>query len=293
MFVQYNHDMTEREDRTGYSLNRGIALAARLAESGRYIFTIEDARRAAEEVGLPQSSVAVTLGRLADAKWIRRLKRGLYAGTGRLPGGVDVHPFAVATALVQPSAVSQWSALSHHGLTTQVPWVVTVTSPKQVMTPSMRKSADDDGKSQRRHLWVVGELNIDFVKVRQDRFFGVEDVWVDQESRVPIMDPERTTLDLFANPRAFGGLDTGLATLNEHGERIDLQRLVEYALRFGSKAVSARLGWCLEKLGLREPGLERLRAHVGPGLQVLDPTRVARGRRDARWCVLDNITPRP
>src|SRR5665647_2486649 len=84
--------MTEREDRTGYSLNRGIALAARLAESGRYIFTIEDARRAAEEVGLPQSSVAVTLGRLADAKWIRRLKRGLYAGTGRLPGGVDVHP---------------------------------------------------------------------------------------------------------------------------------------------------------------------------------------------------------
>ena len=289
--VQYNHDMTESEDRTGYSLSKGIALAARLAESGRYIFTTEDARGAAEEVGLPQSSVAVTLGRLAGAEWIVRLKRGLYAGTGRLPGGVDVHPFAVATALVQPSAVSQWSALSHHGLTTQVPRMVTVTSPKQVMTPSMRKRVEPDRRSQQKHVWVVGELSVDFVKVRPDRFFGVEDIWVDQQFRVPIMDPERTVLDLFANPRAFGGLDTGLATLSEHGEDVDLQRLVEYALRFGSKAVSARLGWCIEKLSLRAPGLEGLRTHVGPGLQVLDPTRVARGHRDARWCVLDNVTP--
>jgi len=290
--MQYNHDMAERADRSGYSLNRGIALAAHLAESGHYIFTTEDARRAAEEVGLPQSSVAVTLGRLADAGWIMRLKRGLYAGTGRLPGGADVHPFAVATALVRPSAVSHWAALSHHGLTTQVPRVVTVTSPKQVMTPSMRTRGNDGGRSQRRHSWVVGGLSVDFVKVRQDRFFGVEEVWVDQEFRVPIMDPERTVLDLFVNPRAFGGLDMGLATLSEHGESVDLQRLVEYALRFGSKAVSARLGWCLEKLGLRAPGLEHLRSQVGPGLQILDPTRAARGHRDARWCVLDNVTPR-
>lgn len=289
--MQYNRDMTAQQDRAGYSLGSGIALASRLAEAGLYIFTTEDAKRAAAEIGLPQSSVAVTLGRLADARWIVRLKRGLYAGTGRLPGGVDVHPFAVATALVQPSAVSHWSALSHHGLTTQVPRVVTATSPKKVVTPSMREQVEGGTGSRRRHLWAIGGLDIEFVKVRPDRFFGAEEVWVDQQFRVPVMDLERTVLDLFASPRTFGGLDTGLATLDEHWRRFDLPRLTEYALRFGSKAVMARLGWCLEKVGVRDPRLDELKSHVGPGLQVLDPTRVARGHRDARWRVLDNVTP--
>lgn len=283
--------MRAGKDTPGYSLGSGIELASRLAHSGLYIFTTDDARRAADEIGLSLTGVPITLSRLADSGWIVRLRRGLYAGTGRLPGGVDVHPYAVATALAQPSAVSHWSALSHHGLTTQIPRVVTVTSPKQVTTPSMRERQSARASSRRRHVWVVAGIEVDFVKVRPDRFFGFDMVWVDQLFRAPVMDAERTVLDLCVTPRAFGGLDTALATLSEHVVRLDVSRLVSYATRFGSKAVSARLGWCLERVGVQDPALEQLRLQVGPGLQILDPTRAARGRRDSRWSVLDNVTP--
>lgn len=289
--MQYSHDMTSGPDRARYSGGSGIALATRLVETGHYIFTTEQARRAAAEIGMPQSSVAVTLGRLAEAAWILRLHRGLYAGTGRLPGGFSIHPFAVATSLVRPSTVSHWSALSYHGLTSQVPRTVTATTPKKVMTPSMRSQTGEHDRRKGKHLWRVAGLEIEYFKVRLDRFFGAEDVWVDEHFRVSVTDVERSVLDMFASPRAFGGLDAGLATLEEHAERLDLQRLVEYSLRFGSKAVSARLGWCLEKVGTGAPVLEQLRSHVGPGIQVLDPTRAARGHRDARWCVLDNVSP--
>jgi len=291
--MQYNHNMTERWDTRGYARGRGIALASRLAESGLYIFTTDDAKRAATDLGLPVSGVTATLGRLADAGWIVRLKRGLYAGTGRLPGGVDVHPFTLATAIVRPSAVSRWSALSYHGLTTQVPLRVTVTSPKSVTPPSMRRPLPVLRTPHQKHMWTIDAVSVEFFKVREDRYFGIDAVWVDQHFRVSIMDRERTVLDLFAHPRAFGGLDTGLETLREHGEELDLGRLVGYSLRFGSKAVNARLGWSIEQVGLHAQGLDDLRSSTGPGLQLLDPSRAARGHRDGRWCVLDNVTPRP
>jgi len=288
----YNHNMDQTSRTRGYALGRGIALASRLADSGAYIFTIADAKRMAPDAGVPESAVAATLRRLADAGWIVRLKRGLYAGTGRLPGGADVHPFAVATAIVQPSAISRWSALAHHGLTTQVPLTVTVASPKAVMTPSMRKRTDEGRDPAVRHEWTIGSVDIDFVKVREDRFFGVEETWVDQQFRVPVFDPERTVLDLFAHPRTFGGLDAGIAVLDEHGDDLDLDRLVRYAVLYAAKSASARLGWCAEHVGLRAQSLEQLRATTGPGLQLLDPTRPARGHRDGRWSLLDNVTPR-
>jgi predicted transcriptional regulator of viral defense system len=203
-----------------------------------------------------------------------------------------VHPYAIATSMVQPSAVSRWTALSHHGLTTQLPWTVTVTSPKTVMTPSMRRPDRGHHRAPVGHTWLVGDVTIQFVKVREDRFFGVEVVWVDQQFRVPVFDRERTVLDLFAYPRAFGGLDTALAVLREYGRELDLDRLIAYSLRYASKAVNGRVGWSLEEVGLNAPGVEELRLHVGPGLQLLDPTRPAHGRRDGRWFVLDNISPR-
>ena len=51
----------------------------------------------------------------------------------------EIHPFAVAAALVRPSAISHWSALDHHGLTTQMPKMVQVSIPGKVVTPEMRR----------------------------------------------------------------------------------------------------------------------------------------------------------
>ena len=109
-----------------------------LVEEGRIVFTTCEARQIAEKSGIPEGYVTNLLMLMVRNGWLIRLKRSLYARSGPAFGDVQVHSFAIATCLVTPSAVSHWSALHHHGLTEQIPLVVTAFTPKKVVTPSMR-----------------------------------------------------------------------------------------------------------------------------------------------------------
>ena len=68
-----------------YGVSAGIMLASTLAEAGLYVFTTEEATTSAPE-GIEPRRVPYLLKALADSGWIIRLCRGLYAGTGKLPG---------------------------------------------------------------------------------------------------------------------------------------------------------------------------------------------------------------
>lgn len=274
-----------------YAEPKGIALLGALTEAGRYAFSTADAREASTRVGLAPGAVETTLRRLADAGWVERLRRGLYATTGELPGNGALHPFAIATAIVQPSAVSHWSALNHHGLTTQIPRIVTCMTTRKVVTPSMRSGASRAGPG--RHRWeTAGGLRASYSTVTPAHYFGIEDVWVDQRSRVPITDRERSVLETFAHPGAFGGIGEGLGILEEHLAELDVGRLVAHALRYGATSVVKRLGFTLERAGAPAEALEPLRSLPATGVRLLDPARAARGRCDRRWGVQDNLTPR-
>jgi predicted transcriptional regulator of viral defense system len=270
-----------------YGLSRGIALASSLAEAGLYVFTTEDAVRLRADDVSP-TTVRYLLKLLTDAGWIIRLRRGLYAGTGRLPGGVDVPPFVIATSLVSPSAVAFFSALAHHGLTDQIPRVITAITPRKVVVPSMREAGQMTGQ-RGQHLWHAAGLDFRYVAILPKRFsFGIEPVWLDERFRVPVTDRERTVLDLFALPRLLGGPGEGLAVLERVGEGIDLEKLVSYALRYDSVAVAKRLGWSLEQTGTGGSVLIPLAELPTSHFTALDPGRVRRGPRDRRWMIIDN-----
>ena len=99
----------------------GTELVRRLAERGERIFTVKEAGQVASKVGLSAGYLHEGLHHLARSGWIVRLRKGLYALSGAVPGASPVHEFEIAMALVKPSAISHWSVLSHHGLTEQVP----------------------------------------------------------------------------------------------------------------------------------------------------------------------------
>jgi predicted transcriptional regulator of viral defense system len=269
-----------------YGLSTGIALAASLAEAGLYVFTTDDAVRLRPPDVAP-ARIPYLLKVLADAAWIVRLRRGLYAGTGGLPGGVDVPPFVIATSLVQPSAIAHLSALAHHGLTDQIPLIVSAITPHKVVIPSMRGAGGAGGQ----HLWRACGLDFRYVVIIPERFrFGIETIWSDERFRVPVTDRERTILDLFALPRVFGGLGEGLAVLELARGEIDFGRLVEYAIRYDSIAVAKRLGWSLEETGTSPSALARLLELPASHYSPLDPGRARRGRYDRRWMIIDNRT---
>lgn len=261
----------------------GVALVRALAEQGRFAFTIEEARVLAHAIGAADSYLTVLLHRLERAGWVRRVKRGTYALAPGL-GFPEAHPFAIGMALVQPCAVSGWAALNHHGLTEQIPRVITLTTPKRVVTPSMR-----GGAGEAPSTWQVGEQRYEIVSVVPSHFFGDEEVWVG-DARVRIFDRERALLDCFALPRRFGGLAEGLGIFERHVRELKVDRLVDYAKRYDSVAVVKRVGWALEHLGMRSsPPVKSLQTLPMRGVRPLDPTRAPRGPRNKRWGLIENL----
>ena len=121
------------------------------------------------------------------------------------------------------------------------------------------------------------------------RFFGVEEVWVDQRTRVPMTDLERTILDAFSSPARIGGMSEALAILEGHVSSLDLPKLANYAVRLGVAATVKRLGWALESFGVKERVLAPLLSVPVKMIQPLDPRRHATGPVITRWQLQANL----
>jgi predicted transcriptional regulator of viral defense system len=244
---------------------------------------VAEARDVARGVGGAPSYLHLLLHRLERARLIKRIKRGTYTLTTGLSGFPEAHPFAIGMALVDPCAVSGWAALNHHGLTGQIPRAITLTTPRRVVTPAMRGIVRAAPST-----WEVAGQCYEIVTVVSSHFFGYEETWIG-ESRVCIFDRERALLDCFALPRRFGGLIEGLGILDEHLRELDVSRLVAHARQYGRVSVAKRVGFALEFFGADASLTEPLRVMPMKGYRLLDPTKPARGRRNARWGLRDNF----
>jgi predicted transcriptional regulator of viral defense system len=281
--------MTETRGLKLYGESGGLSILGALVDSGRPIFTSAEAHAAGRKRKLDPARTNILLSLMADAGLIRRLKRGLYAVTGKLPGSRAPHDFAIATAMLTPSAISHASALNFHGLSEQAPQAITCMTTKKIMTPSMRGKGSP---VRAPRTWVVDDLRIIFFSVAVAKFIGIEQVWVDAENRVPITDRERTVLEMFLSPRAFGGLPEAVSVLEEHRKALDLEKLARYAVEIKVAVAAKRLGWALEAGGAPRAILNRLRAVPVKGIQRLDPARPAQGPVIREWMLQDNFTSR-
>ena len=260
----------------------GVALIRTLAAEGRPTFTVAEARAASRTVGVADSYLSVLLHRLQQAGWVSRLKHGTYALSTGLFGVPEAHPFSLGMALIDPCAISGWAALNHHGLTEQIPRVITLTTPKRVVTPAMRGVVHTAAST-----WEVAGQQFQIVTVVPAHFYGVEEIWVG-EVQVRMFDRERALLDCFALPRRFGGLSEGRGILEEHLHELDLGRLIAHARRYPKVVVSRRVGYALEEAGVAPRRVEGLRSLPMTGYRPLDPTRPARGERNRRWGLIEN-----
>lgn len=212
-----------------------------------------------------------------------------------LPGFPEAHPFALGMALIEPCAVSGRAALNHHGPTEQIPRVITLTTPKRVVTPALRGAVPAAAST-----WEVAGQRFEIITVVPAHFFDDEEVWIG-DSRVRMFDRERALLDCFALPRRFGGLAEGLGILEEHLRELDLKRLAAHAQHYSRVVVAKRVGYALERAGVApemiepaapprtaplRPYVGRLRAQLpSPGQRSLrreaPPRAAPRSRSDA------------
>lgn len=270
-----------------YAKTQGTHLLEAILEEVGPIFKVDQVRSIAADQGLNSQDLRWTLHSLFKSGWIARLKRGVYAVNSSL-FPEELNPFALASALVEPMAISHWSALAHHGLTTQIPPMVQAMTPKKVVTPEMRSGAAL--RPRGRAVWEVLDIEVEFIYIEQTRFFGFQQEWVSRWDRVSITDRERTFLDMVARPDVFGGLELSLATFEEHGNEFDLEKLVSYAIRYDMGSVIKRLGWILNQMGVKAETIRPLQEYQVQTYYPLDPGRPRSGSSDSRWQVTNNLT---
>jgi len=159
----------------------GIEMVRKIFEEGKRIFTIADARKGASNCGMADNYVAEALHHLSNNGWIKRLKRGLYIISSSFPGMTPVHEFEIAMALVQPSAISHWSALHFHGMTEQIPQRVYITTTQAV---PISRAVKIGNKNLRSFSREINGILYEFIKIKPERFFGIKDFWVGELAKM-------------------------------------------------------------------------------------------------------------
>nr|BAL53482.1 hypothetical conserved protein [uncultured Chloroflexota bacterium] len=272
--------------RTPSSPPQSLRLLEAAVEAYGPLITLPGLEAIAARRGLNRRQVIHAISTLARQGWLEILKRGVYLVKSPL-FAEEVHPFAIAAALVSPCAISHWSALAHHGFTNQMPRMVQVATPVRVVTPEMRRGGAY--RPRGRPVWQAGGIEVEFVYVSPERFWGHQSLWVNRWHQVTITDAERTALDLIARPALFGGMRAALELLEAALPHIQVERLVNYALRYGEGATIKRLGWALERMGEPSQHLESLRAVEVKTYYRLDPQQPPNHRYNARWRLIENL----
>ncbi|MFP4045935.1 MAG: type IV toxin-antitoxin system AbiEi family antitoxin [Candidatus Aenigmatarchaeota archaeon] len=140
--------------------------------------------------------------------------------------------YAIASNLFSPSYLALWSALHFHGMTEQVPQTVFLITTKRKRT----------GEIQNR--------KIRFVKTRKKDYFGYE-----SRGNVIVSDREKTVIDCLRLPEYAGGIEHIYSCLDRDLNR---EKLTDYCKRIGSSSLASRLGYMLDKKGLKFPELKEL-----------------------------------
>jgi len=232
----------------------------------KQVFTIDEAEKVFD---VERGSLRVILSRMEADGLVERLERGKYLviPLSARKGGYTLNEFVIGSELVEPYAISYWSALNHHGLTEQIPSTVFV------QTTSRKKERD---------LNVFGVRYL-IIKISESKFFGVEKVWIDNVS-INITDREKTIVDCLDRPEYCGGVIEVAKALNN--EVYDYDRLSRYAVNMKNSGVIRRLGFLCDYLGI--PIV--LSAIDSRNYLYLDPTMPKKGVTDRKWRLKVNIS---
>ncbi|MBM4164094.1 MAG: hypothetical protein FJ222_06605 [Lentisphaerae bacterium] len=248
-----------------------------LEKSGRYCFTLDEARQA-----LPKKAETLekALHRLHAKGRIHRVRKGFYvlvplqyASAGIVPAEWFIGD--LMAYLGQPFYIGCLSAAERHGAAHQRPQEL------QVVVPV--------------HLRIV---RTPVLRIRFLRFAGMAAA-VTQPLRtysgdIPLSSPEWTAIDLIRFQKHYGSLDAAATVLTELAESLDARRLAEAARQEPCTALLQRLGWMLDALKFKSLTgplhAEVSRRHAGYVL-LNSALKERAGPREARWNVIVNEVP--
>lgn len=255
--------------RAGLS-TRESQLLSRLASERHQIISIEDIEATLEVAPNIAREIAA---RLAEKGWLDRLFPGRYLIIPLAAGDTPVyttHEYLIASHVAEPMYIGYYSALSHHGLTDQVPRTV------YVVTPRRATSRNIHGVPYR------------VATVTERKFFGYESRSI-EGTAVNIADQEKTLVDCADHPEFCGGIRVLTEAMATADGSCSWATVGEYLKQLNNGAATKRIVYLADYLGINLPSRKNLVTSFTSGYSPLDPTRDKQGPYDSEYRLQINV----
>ncbi len=208
-------------------------------EHGREIVTASEIISLLQNEGIARKVIY----NLRKKGWITRLTGGRYLFLPPEYGPANLgenNPFALASAVIEPSYIGWWSAASFHGLTTQKPMTLTVAI--------LRQASDQ----------VVEGNKIHFIKLVPRKFFGFKSYDV-YGRKAALSTPAKTLVDCIDRPDLAGGPTEITRIVYGASMVVSPEELAAVALQMKSTATLQRLGFLSDLVRWKWPSNIRKR----------------------------------
>ena len=252
---------------------RESRLLSRLAAEGHQIISIDDIEAT---LGVASNTAREIASRLTEKGWLDRLLPGRYLIIPLAAGEEAVyttHEYLIASHVAEPMYIGYYSALSHHGLTEQVPRAV------YVVTMTRAKSREIHGVPYR------------VATVTERKFFGYEPISIEGTS-VNVADLEKTLVDCADHPEYCGGIrELAKAMVAADEQDCSWATVSEYLQRLDNGAATKRIVYLADQLNIDLTTRATLVASFTSGYSLLDPTRSEQGTNDSKYRLQINVDP--
>jgi predicted transcriptional regulator of viral defense system len=245
-----------------------------LAKEGKDWFTLKDVYQML--TCMSEDSARRQLSRMVEAGLLLRVKEGAFY---IIPFEQDSESFLPDWHLLAEPLVGDkyyigyYSALQIHNLITQ---------------PSLKEQIVVNKQIKPSFVELKG-CKFQFIYHNSHHFFGSKKTWIDSYHRVMCSDLEKTFIDCLYKPEYAGGIIEIAKAIYMARDKINDNRLLEYALKFDVQAVIKRLGYLLELLSIETPIIDKLQKVRTDSITILDTEVPKQGKIMTRWSILQNI----
>lgn len=263
-----------KNNTTAFLSPRETEAIARLSYEKAVVVTLEQMKG---WLKYPSGIFERTVARLKRKGILKDIKKGVYFYSPLENGsaGTTLNEYLVPPILFPGGGyyIGYTTMFNYYGFLDQIPQTMYVLN-----TSIQRKK-------------VIGRTSFKFLKIASNRIYGVKKLSI-RNSQVLVSDRERTLVDLIYFPDPVGGLKTAFLILQKEIRRgkIDIERLIRYTVRFPGKTTRKRIGYILERSGVKKSDLKPLMNSVKrSSLTTLYDSKSRKGSIDNNWKVIINV----
>jgi len=141
--------------------------------------------------------------------------------------------------------------------------------------------------ARKRNLLFHG-YKYKFFSIKEENYFGYEEIEI-QEHKVRVAQIEMLLINCLQQEKYAGGIEKISKVFEQCKEKIDREKLINYALKIGNQSLLRRLGFIMDRVDMKES--KRLEKNIGNfravNLSTTSGERII--RRDRKWKLNINV----